>query len=259
MPDLPQSPAGPAAPVVRYAERDGVATITLDRPHARNALNGALVAELDAALTRAQDSPAVAAIVLTGADPAFCAGLDIKEFNRLGGPPAGVNDLIQRVPTLAKPTIGAINGPVMTGGLELALGLDLLIASERAHFGDTHAKVGILPGGGMTARLPRAVGACLALDMSFTGRLLDADEALRHGLVSRVVPHEELLPTAHDLGATIAARDARIVRELKKLYRVSLDSTLAEGLRHEIAERDARRARGDQLVPDAGTVGRPAG
>ena len=94
--------------------------------------------------------------------------------------------------------------------------------------------------------------------MSFTGRLLDADEALRLGLVSRVVAHDELLATAHELGATIAARDAHIVRELKKLYRVSLDATLAEGLRHEIAERDARRARGDQLVPDAGTVGRPA-
>ncbi len=238
-------------PVVRYAESGGVATITLDRPRARNALNAALVAELDAALTRAEASASVAAIVLTGADPAFCAGLDIKEFNELGRPPAGASDVILRVSTLAKPTIGAVNGPVMTGGLELALGLDVLIASERAQFADTHAKVGILPGGGMTARLPRAVGQRLAMEMSFTGRVLGADEALCHGLVSRVVAHEELLPTAQAIGATIAERDPGVVRELKKLYRYSLDGTRADALEHEIAERDARRARGNQLVPHA--------
>ena len=244
-----------ASPVVRYAASAGVATITLDRPDARNALNAALVIELDAALTRAEDDPAVAAIVLTGADPAFCAGIDIKEFTATGRPPAGASDLILRVADLAKPTIGAVNGPVFTGGLELALGLDVLIASERARFADTHAKVGILPGGGMTARLPRAVGPRVAMDMSFTGRVLDADEALRHGLVSRVVAHDELLPTAQALGELIAGRDAGVLRELKKLYRVSRDSTLKEALDHEVAEREARRARGGQLVP---TLERPS-
>ena len=117
-----------------------------------------MVAELDAALTRAEQDPDIAAIAITGSDPAFCAGLDIREFNATGRPPAGVSELILRVPTLTKPTIGALNGAVATGGLELALGIDILIASERATFSDTHAKVGILPGGGMTARLPRAVG-----------------------------------------------------------------------------------------------------
>jgi len=245
-------------PVVRYVEGDGVATITLDRPGARNALNAALVAELDAALTRAEQNTAVAAIVLTGSDPAFCAGLDIKEFVELGRPPAGASDLILRVATLTKPTIGAVNGPVMTGGLELALGLDVLIASDRARFADTHAKVGILPGGGMTARLPRAVGQRLAMEMSLTGRVLDADEALRHGLVSRVVPHAELVATAVRIGATIAERDATVIRELKRLYRYSLDSTRADALEHEVAERDARRARGGQLVPQSGVAGRPS-
>ena len=243
-------------PVVRYVEGDGVATITLDRPGARNALDAALVAELDAALSRAEEATTVAAIVLTGSDPAFCAGLDIKEFVELGRPPAGASDLILRVASLSKPTIGAINGPVMTGGLELALGLDVLIASERARFADTHAKVGILPGGGMTARLPRAVGQRLAMEMSLTGRVLDADEALRHGLVSRVVPHAELLATAVRIGATIAERDATVIRELKRLYRYSLDSTRGDALEHEVAERDARRARGGQLVPQSGIAER---
>jgi enoyl-CoA hydratase len=244
-------------PVVRYAEAGGVATITLDRPQARNAMNAALVAELDAALTRAEESPAVAAIILTGADPAFCAGLDIREFRELGRPPAGASDVILRVATLTKPTIGAVNGPVMTGGLELALGLDVLIASERARFADTHAKVGILPGGGMTARLPRAVGQRLAMEMSFTGRVLAADEALWHGLVTRVVPHNELLPTAREIGATIAQHDPNVVRELKRLYRYSLDATSAQALEHEVAEREARRVRRGQLVPRADALNPP--
>ena len=243
-----------AAPVLLYATRAGVATITLHRPQARNALDAALVAELDAALTRAEEAEDVAAIVLTGSDPAFCAGLDIREFNATGRPPAGASDLILRVAALAKPTIGAVNGPVMTGGLELALGIDILIASERAAFADTHAKVGILPGGGMTARLPRAVGQRLALEMSLTGRVLDAAEALAHGLVTRVVPHERLLDTAQEIGETIASRNSAVVQELKRLYRVSLDGTMAGGLEHEIAERDARRARGNQLVPSSTRV-----
>jgi len=107
----------------------------------------------------------------------------------------------------------------------------------------------------MTARLPRAVGPRVAMDMSFTGRVLDAAEALQHGLVSRVVPHDELLATAQAIGETIAARDAAVLRELKKLYRVSLDRTLKEALDHEVAEREARRARGGQLVP---TLERPS-
>jgi enoyl-CoA hydratase len=241
--------------VLTYVEAGGVATITLNRPQARNALNAALVAELDSALTRAEQNAEIAAIVLTGADPAFCAGLDIKEFNAHGRPPAGASDVILRVAGLTKPTIGAINGAVMTGGLELALGLDVLIASERARFADTHAKVGILPGGGMTARLPRAVGQRLAMEMSFTGRVLDADEAVHHGLVSRVVGHDELLSTAQHIGSAIAERDQNVVRELKRLYRYSLDATQAEALDHEVAEREARRARGGQLVPRADTLG----
>ena len=237
------------APVVRYAVRAGVATITFDRPEARNALNEAMVAQADAALTTAEEDPEIAAIVVTGSDPAFCAGLDIREFNATGRPPAGVNDLIQRIPVLSKPTIGAINGPVMTGGLELALGLDVLIASERARFADTHAAVGILPGGGMTARLPRAVGSRMAMEMSYTGRVIDAAEALRIGLVNHMVAHEELLPATLAMAATIASRDPAVLRQLKKLYQVSTTVTMGAAMAHELRERDRRRASGQALTP----------
>jgi enoyl-CoA hydratase len=237
--------------VVTYAESGGVATITLNRPQARNAIDSGLAAALDANLTRAEASEAVRVILLTGADPAFCAGLDIKEFTRTGSPPAGATAVITRTAELTKPSIGAVNGAVATGGLELALGLDVLIASDRARFADTHASVGILPGGGMTARLPRAVGKRLALDMSLTGRPLSAEEALRHGLVTRVVPHAGLLPVAHELAETIAAHDPYVVRELLSLYRYSSDHTLPDALEHEFSEREARRAAGGQRVPRA--------
>ncbi|MBY8863593.1 enoyl-CoA hydratase [Nocardia sp. CA2R105] len=232
-----------------YREWAGVATITLNRPSARNAIDSNLAGALHACLNRAEAAESVRVIVLTGADPAFCAGLDIKEFNRTRRPPEGATDAITRIAQLSKPTIGAINGAVATGGLELALALDLLIASERARFTDTHASVGILPGGGMTARLPRAVGSRLALDMSLTGRVLDAEEALRSGLVSRVVPHGELLPVARETAETIAAHDPFVVRELLSLYRYSDNHALPEALEHEFAEREARRVAGGQLVP----------
>jgi enoyl-CoA hydratase len=234
---------------VTYEEVAGVATITLNRPRARNAIDSPLARALLTCLDRAEASDDVRVVILTGADPAFCAGLDIKEFSSTGRPPEGASDAIARAGRLGKPTIGAVNGPVATGGLELALGLDLLVASEQARFADTHAAVGILPGGGMTARLPRAVGTRLAMDMSFTGRVLSAEEALAHGLVSRVVPHERLLPVAREMAEAIAGRDPFVVRELHALYRRSADVTLPEALAHEVAQRDARRAAGGQLVP----------
>jgi enoyl-CoA hydratase len=237
-------------PVV-YAGSDGVALITLNRPRARNAIDSALAAALTDAFTRAEADTQIRAIVVTGTDPALCAGLDLKEFARLQRPPAGASAAITMAGELTKPTIGAINGPVMTGGLELVLGLDVLIASERARFADTHAAVGILPGGGMTARLPRVVGSRMALEMSYTGRVIGADEALRIGLVNRVVPHGDLLPAARAMAATIASRDAAVLRELKKLYQVSNSRTLGEALAHELRERDARRSSGRGLIPSA--------
>lgn len=244
-------PTAPPAAPVRYVEADGVATLTLDRPRARNAIDSGLARALHECLDRAEASDAVQVILVTGTDPAFCAGLDLKEFTRTGRPPDGATAAIVRLGESSKPTLGAVNGPVATGGLELALALDLLIASDQARFADTHAGVGILPGGGMSARLPRAVGRRVALDMSFTGRVLAAEEALRHGLVSRVVPHAELGATAQAMARTIAGRDPAVVRALHGLYRHSQDHDLPSALDHEYAEREVRRARGGQLVPDA--------
>ncbi len=132
----------------------------MNRPQARNALSRALIRELYTALTEADADASVRAVVLTGADPAFCAGVDLKEAQRSAGVLRGVpaHSSIDATGQMRTPIIGAINGAVFTGGLEMALGCDFLIASERAVFADTHARVGILPGGGMTARLPHSSG-----------------------------------------------------------------------------------------------------
>ncbi len=137
---------------------------------------------------------------------------------------------------MSKPVIGAVNGAAVTGGFELALGCDFLIASDRARFGDTHARVGVTPGGGMSVFLPQAVGLRRAKEMSLTGNFVTADEALALRLVNRVVPHDELLPTTRALAADIAANDQRAVRNLKQLYdrgsKLSTGDALA--LEHEI-------------------------
>ena len=160
-------------------------------------------------------------LVLTGADPAFCAGLDLKEAARDSAAYSrqfADKDCISQVSRLSKPVIGAVNGAAFTGGLEIALGCDFLVASERAIFADTHARVGVLPGGGMTARLPRVVGAAYARRMSFTGDVVDAAEALRVGLVTEVVPHQRLLARVGELARAIAEVPPRTMAALKRIY-----------------------------------------
>jgi enoyl-CoA hydratase len=208
-------------------ERHGpVSLVILDRPGARNALTGAMLTDLAAALAAADEDPGVAAVVLTGRDPAFCAGLDLTDLARTyeemasaarsGGPdrprPTGLT------PASSVPRIGAVNGPAVTGGLELALGCDFLIASERATFADTHARVGVLPAGGMTIRLPQLVGIDRARRMSLTGDFVGAATARDWGLVTEVVPHGQLLPRALELAAAIAESDRDTVRELRAMY-----------------------------------------
>ena len=149
-----------------------VRVLTMNRPEARNALSPQLIGTLYAALREADDDASVRAVVLTGADPAFCAGVDLKEAQRLGSvyfEQFRNQSCIRQTGEMRTPIIAAINGAVFTGGLEMALGCDFLIASERAVFADTHARVGILPGGGMTARLPHVVGAAMARRLSMTG------------------------------------------------------------------------------------------
>lgn len=216
---------------------DGVAVVTLNRPDARNALNSELLQRLPALMGELDADDTVSVVVLTGADPAFCAGLDLRELGSTGanagpGTPRGDGPASPWKP-MSKPVIGAINGPAVTGGLEIALQCDFLIASERARFGDTHARVGALPGWGLSVLLPQAVGIRRARAMSLTGNFMDADEALRFGLVNRVVPHEELLPAARGVAATIAGNDQRAVRALLAEYRETSATTVGEALQIE--------------------------
>jgi enoyl-CoA hydratase len=174
---------------------DQIATITLNRPEARNALSGPLIKDLRAAVRAAQDDDSVSVIILTGADPAFCAGLDLKE---LGGGSSTLTSTAPKadtpvasrgpLPPGPKPVIGAINGAAITGGFELALACDFLVASDRARFADTHARVGIQPWWGLTVLLPQAIGLRRAREMSATGNFCDAQRALDWGLVNHVVP-----------------------------------------------------------------------
>jgi enoyl-CoA hydratase len=200
-----------------------VATVTLNRPEARNAISAELSGDLDDAISELDEREDVSCMVLTGADPAFCAGMDLRALStelravqqtRQRGPLKHLG----MMPAHQTPIIGAINGPTVTGGLELALGCDFLIASERARFADTHARVGAMPGGGLTIRLPQLIGLDRARRMSFTGDFIDAETARDWGLVVEVVPHESLLSRARELAGVVASIPAENVREVRRMY-----------------------------------------
>lgn len=247
------STADPSADLVLVERADGVATITLNRPQARNALSSALLARLRAALAEADSDDSVGAVVLTGADPAFCAGLDLKELSSGGRLLDDNHDIPVGHPwkPLGKPVVGAINGVAVTGGFELALNCDFLIASERAAFADTHARVGIMPGWGLSVVLPERVGTAMARRMSFTGDFLPAVDALRAGLVTDVVAHAELLPTAHRVAATIAANNPPAIRTLLASYRRIESEAAGEGLNAEASTgREWRRGGGAEGLAD---------
>lgn len=231
-------------PVLCAASAAGILSLTLNRPAARNALNLALT---DALLTQLESFDADSALrvmIITGTDPAFCAGLDLKDFSDPASPRERVAALLDEFPRRAKPVIGAINGPAMTGGLELALSCDFLIASERARFGDTHSKIGALAGGGMNSRLPHAVGLRWAKQMSFTCIPIESATALRIGLVNEVVAHTQLLPRAMELAAAIAAHDPELIGTVKRVLDHGAQQTLAEAIRLERDTLAARKARG---------------
>jgi enoyl-CoA hydratase len=169
----------------------------------------------------------IAVIILTGTDPAFCAGLDLGELGSTGGNLGGGSgaggghnhDGVRGpFPKLSKPLIGAVNGVAVTGGFELALNCDFLVASERAKFGDTHARVGVMPGWGLTVLLPEAIGIRRAREMSFTGNFMDAAEALQFGLVNHVVPHHELLAFTRQLALDICGNEQPGVRQIRETY-----------------------------------------
>jgi enoyl-CoA hydratase len=237
------------------ANHGAVRVLTMNRPYARNALNRDLIEALYGALVEAEADNAVRVVLLTGADPAFCAGVDLKEAQRLGMDYFAKfqsHNCITKPAELTKPIIGAINGATFTGGLEMALGCDFLIASDRAVFADTHARVGILPGGGMTARLPALVGAAMARRLSMTGEVVDAEHAERIGLVTEVVPHEQLLRRAIEIATHIAEVPGPIMAGLKEIYvrgsatvtvpALAAEQAIATTMRPDTDALDARRA-----------------
>jgi enoyl-CoA hydratase len=215
---------------------DGVLVLTMNRPDSRNALDLELCHALHDALVEADGDDAVRAIVLTGNGPAFCAGVDLKAAGAGGADFFAAftsKDAISKVPRLATPVIGAVNGSAFTGGLELALGCDFLLASTAARFGDTHVRVGVLPGGGLTVRLPQAVGLRRAKELSMTGRVIGAEEAERIGLVNRVVPPEQVLEEALAAAAAVAAVVRADMRTLKQMYDGAAARPVEEALAFE--------------------------
>jgi len=227
-----------------------VRTLTLNRPRARNALSSALRDRFFGALTDADTDDGVDVVIVTGSDPVFCAGLDLKELWSESALP----DISPRWPPMTKPVIGAINGAAVTGGLEMALYCDILIASEEARFADTHARVGLLPTWGLSVRLPQKVGVGLARRMSLTGDYLSAADALRAGLVTEVVPHDRLLPAARQVAASIVGNNQNAVRALLASYHRIDDMQTSAGLWLEAAAARQFRTSGDDIAANREAV-----
>ncbi|OBG18225.1 enoyl-CoA hydratase [Mycolicibacterium celeriflavum] len=240
--------------LVLVVDHGPVRVLTLNRPEARNALSRGLIKAAYTALTEADADESVGAVVLTGADPAFCAGVDLKEAQRDGlsyFEEFRSQSCITATGNMRTPIIGAINGATFTGGLEMALGCDFLVASERAVFADTHARVGILPGGGMTARLPQVVGLAMARRVSMTGEVIDAARAEHIGLVTEVVAHDRLLDRAVELAMQIAEIPGPVMLGLKEIYTTGaaavIDPALAVEQRIAFAQHRDFEGLGDQF------------
>ncbi len=218
--------------------RGAVGLITLNRPNAMNALNSGLIRELGQALDAFEADDGVRCLVITGSEKAFAAGADIKEMQSKSFISAYREDFIgswDRVARCRKPVIAAVAGYALGGGCELAMMCDFIIAAETAKFGQPEIQLGIMPGAGGTQRLTRLIGKAKAMDMVLTGRQMDAAEAERAGLVSRVVPADDLLDEALKVAAKIAEFSAPIVAMAKDAVNRALETTLAEGIRYERA------------------------
>lgn len=251
---------GPA--VVVEDREPGVRWITLNRPERRNAIDRAVFAGLLDAFAALDRDDDVRVAVLTGAGPGFCGGVDladaadaelVAERRRTGiNPPTALLGV-------RTPVIGAINGACVTGGLELALACDLLIASDRARFADTHVALGVLPAWGGTALLPATVGRRRATELALTGRVVDAAEAERIGLVSRVVPHDRLASAAATTARAIADADPAVVGRLLRVYADAEGRNLAGRLAVERRAVLAAPVRTDGMAERRATLGRGAG
>jgi enoyl-CoA hydratase/carnithine racemase len=224
----------------------GITVVTLNRPDALNALSAALRQAIVATFDRLGGDPATEVIILTGAGRAFTAGLDLKELGGEIDPDvAAVSDraLDRAITQCGRPIIGAINGYAITGGFEIALMCDFLIASTEARFADTHARVGVVPGWGLSQKLPRLIGINRAKELSLTGNFLSAEQACAWGLVNRVVAPDELLPTCKALARDIISTDPTTRHEIRRIMDQGWQATLGEGMviEHEANRSHARR------------------
>jgi enoyl-CoA hydratase len=242
-------------PVLLIDRADGVATLTLNRPQALNALSRELRHRLREAFAEVPRAGDADVIILTGMGRAFCAGVDLKELGGEqstqadvaaagGGADESLLDTMARCPL---PIIGAINGFAITGGFELALGCDVLIASTEARFADTHARVGIMPGWGLSQKLSRAIGIYRAKELSLTGNYLSAEQAADWGLVNRVVSPGDLLPACRALAQDMRSCPQDVLRAYKRVIDDGFAATFADGLH---LEAQANRAHARTLTPE---------
>jgi len=234
---------------ILLAREGRVGTITLNRPAQLNALNDALMDALGQALLSLDGDPDIGAIVITGNDKAFAAGADIPVMADWSYMDVYQNGFITRnwetIRQIRKPIIAAVAGYAMGGGCELALACDILIAAESAQFALPEIKLAMLPGAGGTQRLPRAIGKAKAMDMCLSARMLNAEEADRYGLVSRVVPNDQLQGTAFKLATQIAGYSAPALMAIKESVNRAFEASLSEGILFERRELHARFASAD--------------
>lgn len=220
-------------PVLLVEKKDGIAILTLNRPEKMNALSLPLRKALAEELEDISTDRTIGVVILTGAGPAFCAGLDLKELsdpNAVRGPNYDPPGLMRALP---QPVIGAINGVAVTGGFELVTSCDVLIGSPEAKFADTHARMGILPGWGLSQRLPRLIGLNRAKELSLTGNYLTAEQACDWGLLNRIVPADDLLPTCIRLAQDMRSCIPATMQKVKRLMDKGYDMTLGDGMNLE--------------------------
>ncbi len=236
--------------VLLVEKSGGIATVTLNRPESLNALNAELRLAIGRAFRELAADADVRVAILTGAGRAFSAGIDLKELSSgpLESSGAADYEMLAALRDFSAPIIGAINGHAITGGFELALACDLLIASANAVFADTHARVGIVPGWGLSQKLPRLIGIGRAKEISFTGNFVGAEQAERWGLVNRVVPAEELLPTCRRLAEDMLSCDAPSLLRYKQMIDRGYAGTFADGM---VLEQRLSREHLSEVTPDA--------
>jgi enoyl-CoA hydratase len=216
--------------------KGAVGIITLNRPNALNALNAQLIREMNAALSVFDTDKSVGAIILTGSDKAFAAGADIREMKDLTFAQATEENFLEdwdHINTIRKPIIAAVAGYCLGGGFEFALAADILIAADTARFALPEVTLGVIPGGGGTQRLARAIGKSKAMEMILSGRVIDAGEAQRLGIAARIVPQEKLLDEAMALAEKVAGFSQPVIASAKRAVRAAFEMPLAEGLAFE--------------------------